>query len=83
VTPAVYTNSTFPAESYSKFQNFSLTPHSSLNEVAEGTETNKTTEEKKTTQKQKIEYEFKAAEKEKDINQTNKMSKYLSSNLKD
>jgi hypothetical protein len=44
--PAFYTNSTFAAQSYSKFQNFSLTPHSSLNEVAEGTETNKSREEK-------------------------------------
>jgi hypothetical protein len=34
-------------------------------------------------QKQKIEYEFKETEKEKDINQTNEISKYLSSNLKD
>jgi len=82
-TPAVYTNSTFPAQSYSKFQNFSLTPHSSLNEVAEGTKTNKSRVEKRQRKNKKIEYEFKAAEKEKDINQTNKISEYLRSNLKD
>jgi len=34
-------------------------------------------------QKRKIECEFKAAKKEKDTNQINKISKYLSSNLKD
>jgi hypothetical protein len=54
-----------------------------LNEAAEGTETNKSRQEKKTTQKQKIEYEFKATEKEKDINQANKISKYLNSTLGD
>lgn len=81
-TPAVYTNSTFPAQSYSKFQNFSLTPHSSPSEVAERTETNKQIERRKKTMKKqkKIEYELKATEKEEDINQTNKISLYLSSN---
>jgi len=34
-------------------------------------------------QKQKFECEFKAAKKEKDTNETNKISKYLSLNLKD
>jgi hypothetical protein len=34
-------------------------------------------------QKEKFEYELRATEKEMDINQTNKISKYLRSNLKD